>query len=260
MSNTPITETSLAIDSTSYQVGNYGYTAINPADLTNSEYTLVTICVDTSSSVENFKNNIEKFLELVVAACRKCATSENLLFRVVTFDTHVGNEIHGFRSLSQIKDTDYDNRIMTGGSTALFDALSEAINTSVNYAGQLTATGCAVNCVIYLPTDGQNNSSSKNPVMVRDELVKARRSEQVDSINVVLIGLIDPNSKNLDANGLDPYLSDVKTELGIDQYIFVGKATPQNLAKLAGFVSQSVSSMSSVIGSNAPIAVAAPTF
>jgi stage V sporulation protein SpoVS len=44
-------------------------------------------------------------------------------------------------------------------------------------------------------------------------------------------------------------LEDFQKDAGLTQFIDVGDGTPQRLAKLAGFVSKSVSSQSQAIGS-----------
>jgi hypothetical protein len=62
-----------------------------------------------------------------------------------------------------------------------------------------------------------------------------------------LIGLINPAS-----TFNKTFLENFKEQAGFTKYINVGEATADNLAKLADWVSQSVSSQSQQVGSNAP--------
>ncbi len=67
---------------------------------------------------------------------------------------------------------------------------------------------------------------------------------------MVLIGLFDP--KDSHATQVKGYLKIFKDEAEIDQYVDAGDATPTKLAKLAEFVSQSISSQSQSLGSGGP--------
>jgi len=46
---------------------------------------------------------------------------------------------------------------------------------------------------------------------------------------------------------LNTYLQTVKDDCGFDQYVSIGKATPGRIAKLADFISQSISSTSTAL-------------
>jgi hypothetical protein len=47
-------------------------------------------------------------------------------------------------------------------------------------------------------------------------------------------------------------LQDFKDKAGITQYVSLGRATPGRIAKLAQFVSQSISSTSAALGTGVP--------
>ena len=120
-----------------------------------SGYTIVTIVQDTSTSVTDFKDDMEKTLKQILEACAKSPRSEQLLLRLVEFNSSL-NEIHGFREL-----------------------------------------------------------------------------------------------RTIDAGVID-FLNGFKDEAGFDQFVEMGAATPAKLAKLAAFVSQSVSSTSQALGTGQP--------
>ena len=156
-------------------------------------------------------------------------------------------ESHGFKLLGSIQEKDYDNVLNIGGSTALFDAVDEAIQATSAYGKQLTAQNFLVNAIIVVVTDGQNNTGNIfDPAQIKKAVEEARKSENLESITLILVGVTN------DDNNLDAYLQKFVTDAGITQYVSIGKATPGKIAKLAAFVSQSISSTSAALGSGAP--------
>jgi Mg-chelatase subunit ChlD len=156
-------------------------------------------------------------------------------------------ELHGFKLLGDIKESDYDNILNIGGMTALLDAVDEGIQTTSAYAKQLTANNFFVNAIVVVVTDGQNNAGSiYDAAQIKKSLEEARKSENLESITLILVGVTS------DDNNLDAYLQKLVTDAGISQYTSIGKATPGKIAKLAAFVSQSISSTSAALGSGQP--------
>jgi len=106
-----------------------------------------------------------------------------------------------------------------------------------------------VNGAVYIVTDGMNNRGSMTPKSIKDKVESALSHEKIESLITVLIGLHDPN----DTWGpeVKAHLDEFKNEANLTQFVEVGDATPGKLAKLANFVSQSVSSQSQALGSGA---------
>jgi predicted amidohydrolase len=80
--------------------------------------------------------------------------------------------------------------------------------------------------------------------MIRAEIDRAQQEEFIESHVTVLIGINAANCAS--------YLKRFQTEAGITQFIDAGDANKDNLAKLAAFVSQSISSTSQAIGTGGP--------
>jgi uncharacterized protein YegL len=91
-------------------------------------------------------------------------------------------------------------------------------------------------------TDGENNCGAATADQVKRAVAACRRAENLESILLILVGVT-----NDDVN-LNTYLQTVKDDCGFDQYVSIGKATPGHIAKLAAFVSQSISSTSASLG------------
>jgi len=220
---------------------NFQFSAVKIDSLGASEYTLAVIAVDCSGSVAPYKASIEKALQEAVGACRKSPRADNLLLRVVFFDTAV-HEFHGFKPLPDCNEADYVGCLPCGGMTALYDAAYTTIKSATDLGKQMVAKQYQVNAAVFVITDGEDNASSVSRKMVADALTEARHSEALESIMPVLIGV------NAQQGALDPYLDSFKTEAGFQQFVGV-TADQKTLAKLGGFISRSISSQSQSLGS-----------
>jgi len=226
-------------------VSNFGFTAQRPDDknLGASEYTIVNMLVDVSGSVQPFKAQLEKAYKEIIEACKKNPRSENLLVRGATFNTNI-NELHGFVTLDNIDPSKIS--FHPSGGTALYDAALEGIETVVTYGTQLGSLDYQVNGLIILATDGEENSSSIGTLSkIKTALESARKSEKLESIKMILIGIGDDIT-------VKTYLDGFTNTVGLDQYVHIDNTDAKGLAKLADFVSRSISSSSQSLGTGGP--------
>jgi uncharacterized protein YegL len=239
--------------------GTFTFSAVKPENLGASEYTLVSIVCDVSGSVVEFSDELLETVKKIVEACKKSERSENLMIRFVTFNSTV-EEIHGFKELFSISPDDYDP-LRPNGVTALYDASYSGIGAVLTYAESLMDNDFDVNGAVYIITDGMDNDSSMTPNDVKKLMDQAARGEKIESLITVLVGLKDPNiSQDMWNDEVSKWLEKFHKEANLTQYVDVGNATPQRLAKLAEFVSQSVSSQSSALGSGSPSQPPSVTF
>lgn len=221
--------------------GNFTFTAVGLDRLGATEYSLVSIAVDLTGSVQGFEDNLRLALVTAIKACKKSPRSENLLVRVTTFNSSVGvAELHGFKPLNDIDpDNDYP-QFRPYGSTPLFDATFSAVASTAEYGKQLADNDFLCNGIVFIITDGDDNASAETPGSIKKQLGALKKAEKLESLHTVLIGI--------NADQCTHSLEKFKNEAGLDQYINAGDATPGKLAKLAAFVSQSVSSQSQALG------------
>jgi len=226
-------------------VNPYGYSGTRIDDLDASEYTLVSLLYDKSGSTSGFRQEMKEATEKVIDACSKSPRADNLMLRLCEFDHHF-RELHGFKRLATIQKGDYDELANTGGGmTALYDASENAISATEAYGKSLMENDFDVNGILFVITDGCDNQSTMTRNSVKQALESAVRSESLESLVSVLIGV------NLHPEA-DAWLQDFHKEAGFTQYINIGDATPQKLAKLAEFVSKSISAQSQSLGSGGP--------
>lgn len=244
-----IGKTELQVNQT---LNSFTFSGVEIEKLTGSQYTLVNILVDESGSVENFKTELEKTLSTVIDSCKKSPQAETILARVVGFkSTHSGidfNEIHGFINLSNIVDGQYIDKINPSGYTPLYDATGNALESIESYSKQLNTNDYLVNGIFFVLTDGVENSSNKynRASDIKDALKRIRRDESLESIRAILIGINDDDSS------IRTFLDEFHKDAGFDEYISLGQVSANKLAKLANWISKSVSSQSQSLGSGGP--------
>jgi uncharacterized protein YegL len=225
--------------------GTFQFSAVRPDSLGATEYTLVTVVVDTTGSVCDFADELLKMEQNIVEACRKSPRADNLMMRLVHFNENV-NEQHGFKPLNAIAPSDYDP-INPSGMTALYDAAYSSIAATIQYAQTLVDQDFDVNGAVYIITDGADNRSTTSRKMIAEQIKKAIKDESgIESLITVLVGV--------NAQDCNMYLELLKKEANLTQFVDVGDATPQRLAKLAAFVSKSISSQSQALGTGSPSA------
>ena len=91
-----------------------------------------------------------------------------------------------------------------------------------------------------------NASRSANEASIKDLLSQIQQKEHLESIRTILIGVNETDAH------MKTRLEAFKTNSNLDEYISMGDATKGKLAKLAKFVSQSVSSQSQALGTGGP--------
>lgn len=223
---------------------HYGFSAASILELGAAEYTLVTIAADMSGSVADFLQQIEDCIKEVVRACCLSPRADNLMLRVLRFD-HELEEIHGFLPLSERNPDDYRGSLRAGGTTALYDAAHNALEAVTIYGKDLRDNDFEVNAIVFVITDGLDNASTLTAGSVKDALKRAVLSEALESVVSVLIGV------NIHDPTVSRYLSQLHQQAGFSQYVEIENANSATLAKLADFVSRSISAQSSALGTGA---------
>ena len=225
--------------------GHYGFSAQRIEDLGSTEYTLVSIVVDTSGSVNAFDKEMEKCVKEVVKACKHSPRADYLMIRLVRFDQTL-QEVHGFKLLSSINLADYDKVIVPGGMTALFDAAENAVTSTTTYGKTLTDNDLSANGIVVVITDGGDNASVATSNSVKAAFADAVKGEKIESLVSILVGV------NIKDKMLSDLLDEFNKKAGFSQYVELDNATEATLAKLANFVSRSISSQSQALGTGGP--------
>lgn len=220
----------------------FNYSALELDSLGATEYTIVNILCDESGSVCSFENELEDAMKEVFESCKKHPRSENLLLRAGAFSSTTVRELFGFSTLDTIDPDNFD--VNPGGGTPLYQATLEAVDTMGSYARVLNDQDFFCNGILFVLTDGCENHFNIPISKIKDAVQKLREEEALESITLVLVGVND--------NGVHAELDKYKNEAGFDEYISLGDVDAGKLAKLAKFISDSISSTSQALGSGGP--------
>ncbi len=235
---------SSSLESHALPTGSYGFSAQKLDDLGSSEYTLATILADDSSSVSSFIKEMTECVKNVLNACKFSPRADCLMIRVVTFNSSL-HEFHGFKLLSEIKLSDYDNMLGKGGTTALYDSVENGVSATATYGKQLTSNDYTVNGIVIAITDGADCASINTPNSVKLAVKAAMQTECLESIKTVLVGV----------NVADPIigtlLASFKKDAGLDDYIEINNADPKSFARLQNWMSKSISATSQALSTGA---------
>lgn len=238
-----------------HQVGHFGFTAVSLDDLEASGYTLATICCDRSSSTRGFQQPMEAALKASVEALKKHPNSEQMMLRVLTFSTECEEE-HGLIPLADIDTSRYDGILSPVGMTALFDACVNGAQAASEYGKQLLQDRFNANGIQIVITDGMNNSgkfcdsswpSNRDIGKVTKAFQDTQVKESLESFATILIGV------NLQDGDIKQILEEFHRQAGFStDMIALDDANPNTIAKIGDFISSSVSSTSSALGTGGP--------
>lgn len=229
--------------------GHYGFSAAKIDTLGASEYTLVSILVDESGSTASFIGDMEKCIKEIINSCKYSPRCDNLLLRICAFDDKF-RELNGFKPLENVNADDYIGSLHPGGTTALFDSSFNVIEATNAYGKDLIKNDFSVNGIIFVITDGCDNVSKFTANNVKNELVNSLKQENLESLVSILIGV------NVSDSSVSAALNDFHKVAGFTQYVEIENADSKTLAKLAEFVSKSISSQSQSLksgGASAPL-------
>lgn len=220
---------------------SFGFSATRLEDLGASEYTLVVLSADDSGSVTDFVRDMERCIKDVLSACHRSPRADNLLVRFTRFASDF-EEVHGFKPLAECRPQHYDGALKGDGMTRLYDAAWNAVQSVVKYAEDLDRGGFVANGIVFVITDGMDNMSQATAKKVAEALAGARKSETLESLISVLVGV------NVKDAQVSQYLKAFASEGGFTQYIELGDADTDTLAKLADFVQKSILRQSMLLG------------
>ncbi len=229
--------------------GNFTFSAVNPDDLEELGYTVATVVLDKSGSLEYKRDLLTELLITIANGLKKSSRAETILLRVIAFNETI-LELHGFKPVSQIDPiTDYKD-INPCGMTALVDAMFSAVASTYEYARELEKGGYDANACVYVITDGMDNRSKKDARDVSEQIAKMKAGEEVESIITALFGVNDPTVGW--TQDVARALSSLQTEVDFTEYIDAGDVNEKNVGKIGGVVSSSITSTSQVLGTKGP--------
>lgn len=230
---------------------NFSGARVQDVSALSSEFTLVTLVVDQSGSVYHFKDSLERCIKDVISSLKNHPRSNNLLVRLILFNSTI-EEVHGFLPLSQCDLAKYDDIVNPGSATKLYDVAVNALEATCEYGDMHFNADNDVNSIVVVVTDGLDYGSTLVQKSVQDALETSRTNESLESILAILVGVNEGNTE------VKAKLDNFCKGVGFDQYVPVDQTDSKTFGKVAGFISQSVSSQSQSLNSGGPSKVIPP--
>lgn len=210
---------------------NFDFGNFNPDDIQVDETINAVFVIDTSYSVESYIHELNFAFNDFVEAMQKSHVADKLFVSIIEFDAKVKVKT-GFQPVANVKHCDFSKHL--GGATSLYDATLQGLESAVNYRKILENSGVETKTLLFVITDGEDNNSKNPPHLVKNLIEKLKSEERsAFSFSSILFGV--GNYANFDF---------ARKEMGIEHLAKIG-STGQDIKKMIGFISQSISSMSS---------------
>lgn len=269
-------------DMKNYNFGNFSFSGAKPENLGEPEYTVVCIMDDMTGSVSSFADQLLKMERFVISDAKRSSFEKRIIFRSCRFNsvnrqTPTINELYGFTPVGSLEPDKDHPSFSPHGSTPLLDAIYDGVLSVLKYCESLYDTDITgVNGLLVVITDGEENDSRRVRELaekdgipfpngsqlakyqdkvageIKELIETARRSEKLDSLKVILVGINTSGQSGNYGVSIADLLSRLKDKIGIDQYLDAGDVKAGTIGKIAQFISQSVSSTSQALGSGAP--------
>lgn len=207
----------------------------NPDEIQTDETINCVFVVDISPSVQSYINDLNHAFNDFISHMQQSHLADQLLVSVVEFHEQVAVR-SGFQPVTYLPTLHF---VPSGGGTALYDATMRGLRQAVDYRNTLMVSGINVKTLLFVITDGEDNSSTTSAAQVKAELQRIEADERnMFSFTTVLFGV-----------GNATAFGKAQRDMGIRHLATIGTSGAE-IRRMIGIISQSVSS---VAGGQAPI-------
>jgi len=209
---------------------NFDFGNFNPDEIEIDETINAVFVIDTSYSIRVYVNELNEAFNDFVQAMQRSHVAEKLFVSIVEFNTDVSIKT-GFQPIANITPVDFSKTI--GGVTSLYDATLVGLQNALDYRQNLENSGVETKTLLFVITDGEDNNSKNPPRAVKQLIGKMKADERsAFSFTSILFGV-----------GSATNFESARTAMGIEHIAKVG-TTGDDMRKMIGFISQSISSVS----------------
>lgn len=212
--------------------------------LANMTSTVIMFLVvnDVSPSISSYATSMNTIArELFMKEFKNCHRKNDIVIKTVTFSENVEHK-SGFMPILNLND-DYLDVAPTGRGTALYDAVLEGLEHTIQYRKDLEDQGIEVRTSIFISTDGEDNSSNvSSSGKIRSLVEDLRRNEAwASSFTINMLGVGKPQ-----------YFENACKDMGLDhtKCLVTVSNSAEEMRKQMGVVSQSISSSSGSVTVN----------
>lgn len=209
---------------------NLSFNNFNPDEIQVDETINAVFVVDISPSITTYVKDLNHAFNDFVETMQKSHIAEKLMVSIVEFHDKVSIK-SGFQPIKQIPNIQFQP---SGMGTALYDATTQGLKMALEYRSNLENSGVLAKTLVFVITDGLDNSSvvSANTVKKGVEDVLAQE-QNMFSFTTILFGVGN-------INGFEK----AQQAMGIQHLAKVG-TTGAEIRKMINFISQSISKSAS---------------
>lgn len=211
---------------------NLNFNNYDIEDIQVEETINVVMVVDVSPSTRKYIGDLNlAFNDFIQTMQASQQVKDKMFVSVVEFDESVRVR-SGFQPIIGVPAINF---VPNGHGTALYDAVNAGIKNAVDYRELLEDSGVIVKTLVFVLTDGEDNSSARGAAKnVKDTLDKIKSIEaNTFSFTTMMFGIGNSSS-----------FEQAKIDMGIDLLCQVGQ-TGSDMKKLISFISSSVSKSAS---------------
>jgi uncharacterized protein YegL len=210
---------------------NIDFGNFDPQDISSDETINAVLIVDVSPSVSTYVKELNTAFKDFLEEMQRSHVAEKLMISVIEFNDNIKVR-SGFQPVNSI-DLSKTQFKPCGGGTSLFDAVLSGITNAVNYRTNLENSGVNCKTLIFIITDGEDNSSQNSASKVKSVLNAIVKEEKnVFSFETILFGIGD-----------DASFEEAQKEMGIKHLARIGNSGKE-IRKMIGFISASISKSS----------------
>ena len=221
-----------------------GFDNFDPEEIQTEETINAVFVVDVSPSIGNYKDELDEAFNAMINEFQQSHIADRLLISTVEFDDKVHIKT-GFQPVSSIP---HMNFVPQGWGTALYDATEVSLKNAIEYRTSLEDSGVICKTLLFVLTDGQDNSSAPDSAKnVRENITKFLSNEKnVFTFESILFGIGKSNKQ---------YYEEAQAEMGMKHLVTIDTGnspedTAKAIRKMINFISSSISASSS--GQNMP--------
>lgn len=211
---------------------DFNYGDFNPENIETDETINAVFVVDTSISISKYVNDLNNAFNDFVATMQKSHVADRLFVSLIEFDEKVKIKT-GFQPIANIPVMNFGADL--GGATQLYDAVKTGVERALDYRRNQENSGVTCKTLIFIITDGDDNHSKDGNGFETKKVIEDFKSDErgAFTFTTIMFGVGDGAS-----------FQKAKNAMGIEHLGQVG-TTGAELRKMIGFISQSISSVSS---------------
>ena len=158
---------------------NLSYNNFSPDEIQVDETINAVFVVDVSPSISSYVQHLNHAFSDFVSTMQKSHVADKLLVSVVEFSDKVSVRT-GFQPIAQLQSIDFTPQ---GSGTALYDATLKGLENAVAYRKNLESSGVMAKTLLFVITDGEDNSSKVLAKKVKAEMQAVISNEKNETLD-----------------------------------------------------------------------------